>query len=117
MRHRGGTLVVVSLSLLLSVTTCAGPGATAPGPVATDHVDLPRSYLFSPADIVVAPGTVVTWTNSDQFTHSVRLIDGDRMVGEMRPGQSVTFTFATAGTYRYECTFHPQNMKGTVTVR
>lgn len=104
MRARGGPLALFG-SLLLSVTSC------------TDHVDLPRSYLFSPADIVVNVGTAVTWTNSDQFTHSVRLIDGDRMVGEMLPGQSVSFTFAAAGTYRYECTFHPQNMKGTVTVR
>lgn len=109
--------LALSVSLLLSVTSCTGPAATAAGPVATDHVDLPRSYLFSPADIVVNVGTAVTWTNSDQFTHSVRLVDGDRMVGEMRPGQRVSFTFAAAGTYRYECTFHPQNMKGTVTVR
>lgn len=113
---RGG-LLALSVSLLFSLTSCTGPAASAAGPVASDHVDLPRSYLFSPANIVVNAGTTVTWTNSDQFTHSVRLIDGDRMVGEMRPGQSVSFTFAAAGTYRYECTFHPQNMKGTVTVR
>jgi len=98
------------------VATCAGPAATPAGPVATDHVDLPRSYLFSPADISVAAGATVTWTNSDQFTHSVRLVDGDRMVGILKPGDIVSFTFAAAGTYRYECTFHPQNMKGTVTV-
>jgi len=106
-----------STLLLLSVATCAGPATTSAGPAAIDHVDLPRSYLFSPADIAVAPGTTVTWTNSDQFTHSVRLVDGDQMVGIMKPGESVAFTFAKAGTYRYECTFHPQNMKGTVTVR
>ena len=106
----------ISLPLLLSVATCAGPAATPAGPVATDRVDLPRSYLFSPADITVATGTTVTWTNSDQFTHSVRLIESDRMVGILKPGDTVRFTFAAAGTYRYECTFHPQNMKGTVTV-
>lgn len=115
MRGRVGTLLA-SILLLLSVATCTGPATTSAGPVATDHVDLPRSYLFSPADITVARGTKVTWTNSDQFTHSVRLIDGGQMVGELRPGESVSFTFATAGTFRYECTFHPQNMKGTVLV-
>ena len=115
MRVRVVTLAL-SIPLLLSVATCAGPAATPAGPVATDHVDLPRSYLFSPADIAVTTGTMVTWTNSDQFTHSVRLIESDRMVGIMKPGDSASFTFATAGTYHYECTFHPQNMKGTVTV-
>jgi len=34
----------------------------------------------------------------------------------MRPGESVTHTFATAGTYSYVCSLHPMNMKGTVTV-
>ncbi|HEV2250172.1 MAG TPA: plastocyanin/azurin family copper-binding protein [Candidatus Limnocylindria bacterium] len=99
------------------MATCAGSASPAAEPVATDHVNLPQSYLFDPKDIVVAPGTTVTWKNSDQFTHSVHIIDGDRMVGTMKPGESVSFTFATAGTYRYECTFHPQNMRGTVTVR
>jgi len=115
MRDRAGRLAIL-LPLLLSVASCTGPAAASAGPVATDHVDLPRSYLFSPADIAVPVGTTVTWANSDQFTHSVRLIESDHMVGIMKPGDSVSFTFATAGTYRYECTFHPQNMKGTVTV-
>lgn len=99
------------------MATCTGSAAKPAEPVATDHVDLPRSYLFQPKAIAVAPGTKVTWTNSDQFTHSVRIIDGDRMVGVMKPGESVSFTFPTAGTFHYECTFHPQDMQGTVTVR
>jgi plastocyanin len=115
-RGRVGTLAASTL-LVLSVATCAGPATTSAGPAATDHVDLPRSYLFSPADIAVARGTKVTWTNSDQFSHSVRIVDGDQMVGIMKPGDSVSFTFAAPGTFRYECTFHPQNMRGTVTVR
>jgi plastocyanin len=115
-RGRVGTLAASTL-LLLAVATCAGPAATSAGPAATDHVDLPRSYLFSPVDIAVARGTKVTWTNSDQFSHSVRIVDGDQMVGIMKPGESVSFTFAKAGTYRYECTLHPQNMRGSVAVR
>ena len=34
----------------------------------------------------------------------------------MQPGQTTTFMFAQAGTYHYQCHFHPQNMQGTVTV-
>lgn len=85
--------------------------------MATANVDLPQSYLFSPANIVVNAGAKVTWKNSDQFTHSVRLVDSAEVVGTMRPGETVSFTFAKAGTYKYDCSFHPQNMKGTVTVR
>jgi plastocyanin len=28
----------------------------------------------------------------------------------------VTFTFDHAGTFHYQCHFHPQNMQGSVTV-
>lgn len=116
MRRGFGGLVLTTL-LLLPVAACAGSASPKAGPAATDHVDLPQSYLFSPADIVVKAGATVTWTNSDSFTHSVRLIDSGQVAGIMKPGDTVRFTFATAGTYRYDCSFHPQNMKGTVTVQ
>jgi plastocyanin len=107
----------VSILLLLSVATCAGPASRSAGPVATDTVDLPQSYLFDPADISVAAGSTVTWKNSDQFTHSVRLTGSGQTIGMMKPGESVSFTFAKAGVYAYDCSLHPQNMTGTVTVR
>jgi plastocyanin len=34
----------------------------------------------------------------------------------MNPGESVTFTFAGVGVHHYDCSFHSQNMKGTVEV-
>lgn len=104
---------IVLLALFLS--SCGG--ATASQPVATNEVDLPPSYVFRPAAISVTAGTTVTWTNHDNFTHSVRLVDdGNRVVGVMRPGESTRFTFSKPGTFHYDCSFHPQNMHGTVTV-
>jgi plastocyanin len=91
----------------------AGPAAA---PVATDQVDLPRSYKFVPADITVALGTTVTWTNSDQFTHSVRLVDDGGDVLVIKPGESVSYTFEQPGLRHYDCSFHPHDMKGTVLV-
>lgn len=95
-----------------------GSGGDDGEPVATSVVDLPPSYRFVPEAIAVTAGTTVSWTNSDNFTHSVRFLDGG-LPGEpllMKPGASASFTFATAGTYRYECHLHPQQMQGTVTV-
>jgi plastocyanin len=103
----------VTLALSLAVGAACG-GAAASG--STNHVDLPRSYLFSPADITVKAGTTVTWTNSDQFTHSVRLVDTGEMLGVLKPGDTLGHLFDKPGTYRYDCSFHPQNMRGTVTV-
>ena len=109
--------VVLLVAVGLSLAACgATSGATASGPVATTHVDLPKSYKFVPAAIVVPAGSTVTWTNSDNFTHSVKF-DGDASPGAvMKPGTSAMRTFETPGTYAYVCAFHPQDMKGTVVV-
>ncbi|MFN2483767.1 MAG: plastocyanin/azurin family copper-binding protein [Candidatus Limnocylindria bacterium] len=34
----------------------------------------------------------------------------------MQPGESVEQTFDEPGIYRYDCSFHPNNMRGSVTV-
>jgi plastocyanin len=105
----------LAIALALSFATGAACGGTAAS-ATTNHIDLPRSYLFSPADITVKADTTVTWTNSDQFTHSVQLVDTGEMLGVLKPGDTLTHVFDKPGTYKYDCSFHPQNMHGTVTV-
>jgi plastocyanin len=100
--------------------TTSAPAAQASGSSKTATVDLPPSYLFAPASIEVKPGTTITWTNHDNFTHSVQ-VQGqpagvDSNVHMMSPGQSTQITFDKPGTYQYVCTLHAQNMKGTVVV-
>ena len=96
-------------------TAAAAPASSA---VKTSSVDLPPSYVFKPEVIEVAPGTTVTWTNHDNFTHSVQVqgSGADTSVHVMSPGQTAQITFTTPGTYAYVCTFHTQNMRGTVVV-
>lgn len=106
---------------LVLVAVLGGCGASEPGggePVATDSVDLPKSYRFAPADVVVPTGTTVTWTNSDNFSHSVQFLGGGLPTEPllMQPGESVTFTFDTAGVFEYRCHLHPRDMTGSVTV-
>jgi plastocyanin len=114
-----GRARIAALTILLStlLTGCARPIASAvdPGP-ATNQVDLPPSYVFRPDAIQVAPDTTVTWTNHDNFTHSVQ-VQGQSDVHVMKPGESARITFDQPGTYAYVCTFHTQNMRGTVLVR
>ncbi|HZP96518.1 MAG TPA: plastocyanin/azurin family copper-binding protein [Candidatus Limnocylindria bacterium] len=108
--------LLAGLAVLLAAGCASAASGTAP--VQVDRVDLPRSYLFAPADITVTAGTKVTWTNSDQFTHGIRLLSPTRRdVGTVRPGESVSHVFSAPGTYAYDCPFHPQNMRGTVTVK
>lgn len=118
-RSLTGGLRLAGLVVLAAVALAGCGGGTAnASPVATSTVDLPRSYKFAPTAITVSAGTTVTWTNDDNFTHSVQFLDGGLpntpMV--MSPGQQTTFTFAAPGTYHYQCSFHPQNMQGVVVV-
>ena len=120
LRRLVGIAVAAALALALAACTTSGSGSSAGAgePVATSTVDLPPSYRFEPKAIAVSPGTTVSWTNHDNFTHSVQFLDGGLPTEPMlmKPSENATFTFATAGTYRYQCSLHPQNMQGTVTV-
>ncbi len=103
---------VLGIGLLLAA--CGSPADAEP--VATDQVNLPPSYKFEPAAITVPDGTTVTWTNNDNFTHNVRLLDDGGDVLALPPGESVSFTFTGAGEHRYDCSFHPTDMTGVVVV-
>lgn len=115
-------LLLLAGALALSACSTSGasgsPGTGAGEPVATSTVNLPPSYRFAPETIVVPAGTTVTWTNNDNFSHSVQFLDGGLPTEPllMQPGASATFSFAAPGTYRYLCHLHPQDMRGTVTV-
>jgi plastocyanin len=113
------SLVAMAAIVAAAAGCSSGGSATGSGPVATTSVDLPPSYKFVPRDIVVSTGSTVTWTNRDNFTHSVQFLDpalpSDALV--IKPGEATRFTFPNAGTFRYQCSFHPQAMSGTVTVQ
>jgi plastocyanin len=98
----------------LLLAACAPQAADEP--VATNKVDLPPSYTFEPAVITVPDGTTVTWTNHDNFTHNVRLLDDGGEVLDLPPGESVSHTFSGSGEHRYDCSFHPNDMSGVVVV-
>jgi plastocyanin len=111
-------LAASALAFAACSSSGSGAGGAGSSPVATSTVDLPPSYRFAPADITIKAGTTVTWTNHDNFSHSVQFTDGGLPTDPqlMKPGASTTFTFQAAGTFHYQCSLHPQQMQGTVTV-
>jgi plastocyanin len=112
--YRAVRVIGLTLGAMLALAACAPTGDAEP--VATAQVNLPPSYRFEPASIAVPEGTTVTWTNNDNFTHNVRLIDDGGGVLDLPPGESVSFTFTGPGEHRYECSFHPTDMTGVVVV-
>jgi plastocyanin len=98
-------LVVTALALVL-----AGPAASA-----TTSVQIKRTG-FVPATVTINQNDAVTWKNTDTITHQVVANGGQFASPILGPGQSYTFTFRNAGTFRYHDGLHPA-LRGTVTVR
>ncbi len=78
-----------------------------------------QGIAFSPATLTVKKGTTVTWTNQDGVEHNV-VSDTDSPNGGLNgslisKGEQFSFTFTTAGTYKYHCSIHP-HMMATVVV-
>jgi plastocyanin len=92
---------------------CGGSGTTEP--IAATEVEMVKSYRFDPKVIEIEVGDTVTWTNQDNFTHTVQ-VEGqaDHEVGQ---GESVSISFDEPGTYDYVCTLHRKDMDGTVIVK
>ena len=84
-------------------------------PVATTDVSMAKSYVFEPKTIEIEAGQTVTWTNDDNFTHTVQ-VEGQED-HRVERGESVSIAFRDPGTYRYVCTLHRRDMDGEVIVR
>jgi plastocyanin len=95
------------------------PSAPAAGAQNQQNVSVNiQNFAFNPPNIVVPPGTTVTWVNNDRAPHTVTATDpaGAFDSGTLQPGQSFSVTFTQPGTtYAYYCAIHP-SMTGTVTV-
>jgi plastocyanin len=102
-------------AVLVATMVAAGCGGTGSSePVATTKVSMAKSYRFDPKTIEIKAGDTVTWTNNDNFTHTVKVDgQGDHKVGR---GDSVAITFDKPGLYDYVCTLHSHDMHGTVIV-
>jgi plastocyanin len=109
-------LLLPAVAVLAAGALSAGCGGTEESkPVATTEVEMAKSYRFDPERIEIEAGQTVTWTNEDNFTHTVE-VEGqsDHEAGK---GESVSITFDEPGTYDYVCTLHRRDMSGTVIVR
>jgi plastocyanin len=95
--------------------------ATASGQAAGGAGDtiVIKNFMFSPASLNVAPGTVVTVRNEDSVTHTVTDKADPTLfgTGDVAAGQSKTFKApAKPGSYAFICMIH-QYMSGTLVVR
>ena len=73
------------------------------------------NFTFSPPELTVKVGDTVTWTNHDDIPHTV-VSAGKFRSKALDTDNSYSFTFASAGDYKYFCSLHP-HMTGTIVVQ
>ena len=132
MRH--ARLAALIFPAMLAIAACSGSSSTAPTappssapppvasvpasaapPAAAGNTVSISSFSFQPAELTVAVGTTVTWTNNDSASHTVTADDGSFKSGTLGNGATFSQTFATPGTFAYHCAIH-SSMTGTITV-
>jgi len=75
-----------------------------------------QNFGFNPAELTVAQGDTVVWTNADIVPHSATATDASWDSKAIDAGASWSFVARKPGRHDYYCVFHP-NMKGAVIVR
>jgi plastocyanin len=83
----------------------------------TVHVS---NFQFNPATVNAVVGDKIKWVWDDGFhTTTSTSVPNSATTWDaplQTAGATFTYTLAVAGTYNYECTVHPTQMQGTITV-
>ena len=103
MRNKIFFFILVAGILLASVSAHA----------ATTAVNI-QNNAFTPKDVTLKAGDTITWTNQDSVKHDVDF--GTFKSPLLGKGETYSHSFATQGTYDYDCDVHPF-MKGRVIVQ
>jgi plastocyanin len=72
------------------------------------------NFTFAPAELKVKVGDTVTWTNHDDIPHTV-VSAGKYRSKTLDTDDKFSFTFTSAGDYKYFCSLHP-HMTGMIKV-
>jgi plastocyanin len=108
------TIVMTSLILAAGIKPVSAVSAgDVPAASAMVRID---NFSFGPADLTVAAGTTITWTNQDDVPH---VVASDNKLFKSKPldtDDHFSFTFTKPGTYVYYCSIHPK-MTAKVVVR
>lgn len=119
-----GIYSVVTGSNVFALPSSTSTNNTRTGPVV--NVSMPngvgtnQSLNYVPANVTIAKGSTVKWTNNDPTPHTVTstsVPSGAQGFDSknMAQGSIYSYTFIVSGTYQYICAYHSW-MHGTVMV-
>lgn len=109
---------LLAMTLFLGLASAASAPAFAAAPLHQVNITA-KNVKYSPTTITLKKGQKVTFTlrNMDNIKHNLT-IKGLKVNTDV-PGTktgSASLTPKVAGTYEFHCEYHPQQMKGTITV-
>jgi plastocyanin len=114
-----GAIVLLSLATLAASLVSQSASAGTPGTASAASTVSISNFQFAPRVVRVKAGSEVTW-QVKEGTHTVTADNGAFESPTLSAGQKFSHEFATAGTYRYYCSFHGSkgghDMAGTVIV-
>jgi plastocyanin len=101
----------LGLALLMAAALLSPLGSRAQAVEIKVSLD---NFTFAPNEVKVKVGDTVTWTNHDDIPHTV-VSAGKFRSKTMDTDGTFSFTFTSAGDYKYFCSLHP-HMTGMIKV-
>jgi nitrite reductase (NO-forming) len=124
MHRRVSVLGAALFSVALLLGACSSDGDTTGTADGTDGTDGTAAQTMAIADFAFDPDTLtvpsgqdvtIEVTNNDDVEHSFTL-DDDSVSQDVEGGESQTVTLNLTEGIGWHCEYHPDQMKGTITV-
>lgn len=101
LQQTSGFVAAVATSSMVS-------GALAQGAIKTTHHKVTISdFEFTPANLHVKEGDLITWTNRDIAPHTATALDKSWTTKTLKRGESESIKVTKDMFVKYKCKFHP----------
>jgi len=107
--------VVLALGITASACSSDSSGGDTGGGGTADQTITIKDLAFSPDTLTVNGSTTIDVVNQDSVEHSFTL-DDDSVTQDVEGGETQTVTIEPAASIGWHCEYHPDTMKGTITV-
>ena len=112
----------VTAAAVSSCTKTSNPNVPVPPNTSNSaFINIPKGDAYSgttnftPQNVTITVGGMVTWINNDTITHQPTQNDSS-WTTEVVAGQQISHTYTAAGVFSFHCAIHP-DMTGVVTVK
>ena len=94
--------LIASASSLIAALA-VGPAVAQDAPPPTVRMG---TFTFTSPEVHITSGTIVSWVNGSNDTHTVTADDGSFDSGNLDPSEGFSWYFDTPGTFTYLCSYH-----------